>query len=128
MNDKGITPELINDIVKNVKLILNITDSEKDTILVLYTNMICNYILIKTNRRIFPPELKYLAINLIKDKFDSNNSDNPELQTITSMSEYDRTVNFGASDILKSKLELIAQNQIKENEQLINRYKLLYKS
>lgn len=127
-DNNGITPQLIQFIVTNVKLILGITDTSEDTLLTLYATMICNNILIKTNRRVFPEDLKFVVINLVKDKFDSNNKADPELSTIQSMSEYDRSVSFGASDILKSRLNLIAQKQLDENESLINRYRLLYKS
>ena len=97
-------------------------------VLTLYIEIICNNILIETNRRIFPEPLKYVVIDLVKDKFDSNNTENPELNTIKSMSEYDRTVSFGASSILQSKLELLAQQQVRENLNLINKFKLLYRS
>ena len=97
-------------------------------LLTLYIKMICNNILIKTNRRMFPPDLKYVVVNLTKDKFDSNNKSDPELQIIKSMSEYDRSVNFGTSDTLQTRLNLIAQKQLDENEQLINRFKLLYRT
>ena len=97
-------------------------------LLTLYIRMICENILIKTNRRIFPEPLKNVVINLVKDKFDSNNTNNPELNSIKSMSEYDRTVSFGASSTLETRLNLIAQKQLDENEQLINKFKLLYRT
>ena len=126
--DNGITQELITDILNNVKLILGIEDTSKDALLTLYINIICNNILIATNRRIFKKELKYVVINLVVDKFDENNARNTEdIQTIQSMSEYDRSVNFGVNDILKARLNAIAIKQLDENEKLINRYKLLYR-
>lgn len=126
--DNGITQELITDILNNVKIILGINDTEKDELLTLYINIICNNILIATNRRKFVKELKYVVINLVIDKFDENNTRNIEdIQTIQSMSEYDRSVNFGVSDILKSRLNAIATKQLEENQKLINRYKLLYR-
>lgn len=126
--DNGITQELIIDILNNVKIILGINDTEKDELLTLYINIICNNILIATNRRKFVKELKYVVINLVIDKFDENNARNIEdIQTIQSMSEYDRSVNFGVSDILKSRLNAIATKQLEENQKLINRYKLLYR-
>lgn len=126
--DNGITQELITDILNNVKIILGINNTEKDELLTLYINIICNNILIATNRRKFVKELKYVVINLVIDKFDENNARNIEdIQTIQSMSEYDRSVNFGVSDILKSRLNAIATKQLEENQKLINRYKLLYR-
>ena len=127
-NDKGITSELITDILINTKLLLNIADNAQDTLLISYINMICNNILIKTHRRTFIPELKYVVINLVKDKFDSNNSNNPDLTAIQSMSEAGRSVNFGASDIVATRLNAIARKQIEENESLIREYKLLYRT
>lgn len=126
--DNGITQELINFIVTNAKVILGITDTSKDNLLTLYATMLCNNVLIKINRRKFPEALKYVMIDLVKDKFDSNNKEDPELKTIQSMSEYDRSVSLGASDILKARLNLIAQRQLDENEKIINKFKLLYKS
>lgn len=127
-NDSGITEGLIQDILKNVKLVLGISDTSKDDLLTLYINMMCNNILILTNRRVFVKELKYVVINLVVDKFDTNNARNIEdIQTIQSMSEYDRTVNFGVSDILRARLNALAQKQLEENQTLINRYKLLYR-
>ena len=159
-NDRGITEELIKEILDNVCLILDIKepvepilpenptteqqtaydkakaeyDKEKEeydniiALLTLYIKMICSNILIKTNRRMFPPDLKYVVINLVKDKFDSNNKSDPELQIIKSMSEYDRSVNFGVADTLQTRLNLIAERQLNENESLINKFKLLYKT
>ena len=123
----GITPELITDILQNVKIMEGITDEKQDQLLTLYINMICNNILIKTNRRIFVPELKYVVINLVKDKYDTLQKDT-ELQSIQSMSEYDRSVTFGVSEPIKYKLNLIAERQLDENEKLINKYKLLYRT
>jgi len=128
MEDNGITPELINFIVTNVKVILGITDTSEDNLLTLYTKMLCNNVLIKLNRRRFPEALKYVMVDLVKDKFDSNNKEDPELKAIQSMTEYDRSVSLGASDVLKTRLNLIAKQQLDANEQVINRYKLLYKS
>ena len=126
--DNGITQELITDILNNVKILLGLEDTSKDTLLTLYITILCNNILIKTNRRVFPKQLKYVVINLTVDMFDMNNSRNIEdIQTIQSMSEYDRSVNFGVSDILKARLNAIAIKQLDENEKLINRYKLLYR-
>ena len=125
-NDKGITDELINDILMNVKLML--PDKQvNDKLLILYIKMMCNNILVKTNRRIFIPELKYVVIDFVKDKFDVN-TDDANLKSIMSMSEYDRSVNFGITEVLKNKLNLIAQKQLQDNESLINKYKLLYRT
>ena len=126
-NDRGITPELITDILNNIKLLRNITDSSKDTLITLYIKAVCTNILIKTNRRMFVPDLKYVVMDLVMDMYDSL-IDDKELGSIKSMSEYDRTVTFGMEEHLKYKLDLIAKKQLEDNEKLINRYKLLYRT
>lgn len=126
-NDNGITIELINEILTNVKVALGIVDNTKDTLLTLYINIICNNLLARTHRRKFIPELKYIVITLVEDKFNVNNKDNPDLTAIQSMSEAGRSVNFGASNIVATKLNMIAQKQLDENEALIREFKLLYK-
>lgn len=95
-------------------------------LIVLYIKMICNNILIKTRRRVFPRELKDVVVNLVVDKFNSNIPDS-EIQQIQSMSEYDREVSFGVSNITRTKLEMIAKKQIEENYDLIKEYRLLYR-
>jgi len=95
-------------------------------LLTLYITMICRNILIKTRRRVFPRELKDVVVNLVVDKFNSNTSDE-DMQQIQSMSEYDRTVNFGVSSVTRTKLEMLARKQIEENEELIKEYRLLYR-
>ena len=126
--NNGITQELINFILTNVKLMLGIEDASQDSLLTLYINIICHNFLIRVNRRVFPEKAKYLMIDLVKDKFDSNNTTDPQLQAIQSMSEYDRTVNFGVTSTVANKLNLIAQKQLDNNEILINKFKLLYKT
>lgn len=126
--NNGITPKLINEILTNVKVMLGIENTQQDTLLTLYINIICNNLLVRTHRRIFPEKLKYLVIDLVKNKFDANNKDNPDLKAIQSMSEAGRTVNFGASSVTATRLDLIAQKQLDENEALIREFKLLYRT
>lgn len=125
-NDRGITDKLIDEIVEYVKLTSTI---DNDEVLRVYTEAICTNILIKTNRRMFTPELKYVVMTLVKDKFIEENTDiNNDAQSIQSMSEDGRTVNFGVSDLMKAKLNLLAEKQITENENIIGKFKLLYKT
>ena len=137
-NDNGITTQLIQDILNSVKLSQGLTDTSKDNLLIMYINKICNNILIKTNRKIFMPELKYVVIDLVNNAYimylnnlkginDINNSNN----SIQSMSEAGRNVSFGATNIsndLANKLNLLTQKQLEENELIINKFKLLYKT
>ena len=127
-NDKGITGVLIDEIMQAVKIINGITGSNLDELLTIYIKAICTNILIKTNRRKFPPDLKYVAIDLVRDKFSLTDADNPDLNAIKSMSEAGRSVTFGATDVIKARLELLAEKQITDNEKLINKFKLLYKT
>lgn len=127
-NDKGVTSDLINFIIANVKLIHGITDTTQDNLLIAYTNIICNNLLIRTHRRMFDENMKYLVINLVADKFDVNNTNNPDLKAIQSLSEAGRSVNFGASNILTTRLNLIAHKQLDENESIIKEFRLLYRT
>lgn len=136
--DDGISIELIRDILNEVKMSQGLTDTSKDNIIIMYINQICHKILIKTNRRIFVPKLKYVVTDLVNNAYimylnnlkginDINNSSN----SIQSMSEAGRSVSFGATNIsgdLANKLNLLAQKQLEENELLINKFKLLYKT
>ena len=149
-NDNGITYKLINEILENVCLLNNIEEPEvpaqnadasvvtkyneelkvyqhQINIITYYIKAICNNILIETNRRKFVPELKYVVINLVNDQLISDKSID-EFQSIQSMSEAGRSVNFGVSNELAQKLNLLAQKQLNENELLISKYRLLYKS
>lgn len=142
-NDGGISTTLINEILETICTLNNISEPEEGIadyeklhkeyenqvdIITLYIKAICTNILIKTNRRIFVPELKYVVIDLVNDKLNSTDKSIQDLQSIQSMSEAGRSVNFGVSGVLQTKLNLIVQKQLNENETLINRYKLLYKS
>lgn len=125
-NDGGITDELVDEIIGYVRTVANIDNEE---ILQIYVRAICTNILIKTNRRMFTPELKYVVMDLVIDKFNNNNtSSNNDLQSIQSMSEDGRTVNFGVSNVIVNKLNLLAQKQIQDNENMIGKFKLLYKT
>lgn len=127
--DNGITDELLNDILQNVKLILNIKDSSTDKLLLFYINSLCVNMLTKTNRRIFLSEMKYVIIDLVIDKYSGikNIVDGNDLSSIQSMSEAGRSVNFGVPTVIASRLSLLAQQQLNENTLLINKFKLLYK-
>lgn len=126
-NKNGITDELINEILANVKLIKAITDSSKDELLTLYIKAVCNNILIKIHRRVFPEQLKYVVTDLVIDKMFGEQS-SEELKSIQSMSEFDRSVNFGVSDDILARLNIIAKKQVEENMHLIFEFRLPYKT
>lgn len=121
-----ISNELMDFILNNVELYLGENTYDKKLI-VLYINMLCQNIIIQTNRNKFPEALRYLVIDLVKDKFDINKPDS-EIQSVQSMSETGRSINFGTSGVLATKLNLIAQKQLEEHTSLINRYRLVYRT
>lgn len=150
-NDGGISATLINEIVENICLLNNIqepedlpqnpTDKQMEQyetdlkqyqytidLLTLYIKATCQEILIKTNRRIFVPELKYVVIDLVNDKYNNKDLSGDGLQSIQSMSEAGRSVNFGVSNVIANKINLLVKKQIEDNQSMINKYKLLYKS
>lgn len=133
-DDRGITDILIDEILTNVELLLKIDANEKEyeykiEVITLYIRIICNEILILTNRTTFPTDLKYLVVTMVVDTFngDSINSDLQSM-SIQSMSEAGRSVNFGTSGVIQTRLQLLAQEEISKNNKLINRYKLLYRT
>lgn len=125
-DNNGITEELIQEILANSKILLNITNTEKDNLLTLYIISLCNNILIKTNRKVFPKELKYIVANLVVDKFNFDLPDK-DLQQIQRIEEYDRQVEFQVPDVTRARLEIMAKKQLEEYDSLINKYKLLYR-
>lgn len=127
--DNILSKDTFNFILEEViKLLPEIKPGEK-SILEFYINKICNDILIKTNRNSFPIGLKHLVIQLTLDAFEIYKADNIEdKQSIQSMSETGRTVNFGVSDTWKTKYQILINKQLNDNEKLINRYRLLYKT
>lgn len=104
------------------------TEAEEQ-LLKYYIEDVCMKITIRTNRNKFPTDLKYLAINLVNQAFNLHKIDyNNEQQSIQSMSETGRSVTFGETDNQKTKYQLLIEQQLKDNELLINRYRLLYKT
>ena len=125
-DENVISSELMEFILNNVELYLGENTYDKKLI-ILYINMLCQNIIIQTNRHKFPEALRYLVIDLVKDKFDINKPDS-EIQSVQSMSETGRSINFGTSGVLASKLNLIAQKQLEEHTSLIDSYRLVYRT
>lgn len=93
-------------------------------------NKLVQQIVIMTNRNTFPTDLKYLVIDLVENAYSVIKSDTDPssvTQNITSMSEAGRSVSFGATAMWQTKYNLLMEQQLKTNETLINKYKLLYK-
>ena len=131
--DRGITDELINEILDIVLLQLPVKETDVDydkviSILTIYINAICLKLLIKTNRRMFIPDLKYVVSDLVVNQYinylgnlnvlNAVNADGT-ISQIQSMSEAGRSVTYGTaevSNISASKLNLLAEKQLEENE------------
>ena len=126
MDNKIIDNQTYQFILQNVKLLnTNISDNLAE----FFINKAITEIVIKTNRNKFPNDLKYLVVDMVNDFYMENKtiSDVSNNQVIQSMSEDGRSVNFGLDDLSKMKLQAFIQQKLKDNETLINRYKLLYK-
>lgn len=142
-NDRGITPQLINEILETVCILLDINKPEiHDTaeyrqlqkeyeytiqILTIYIQTMCNKLLILTNRKIFTPNLKYIIIDLIVDKYNVKKLSSEDKSSIQNMSEAGRSVTFGVSSIIAHNINAIVDSQLQQNSNLINKFKLLYK-
>lgn len=113
-------------ILNNVKLL---NPDVKEEILKFYINKAIQEITIKTNRIKFPDDLRYLVIDLINDMFAINNmnTNSQEAQSIKSMTEQDRKVDFGLDSYSQTRFNLLLQQKLLDNEKLINRYRLMYK-
>lgn len=101
-----------------------------DNYIIIYLiNKLVQQIVIMTNRNQFPKDLKYLAVDLVENSFSVIKSENdPSVnQNINSMSEAGRSVSFGATVSWQAKYNSLLEQQMKTNESLINKYKLLYK-
>lgn len=113
-------------ILNNVKLL---NPDVKEEILKFYINKAIQEITIKTNRIKFPDDLKYLVIDLVNDMLAINNmnTNSQEAQSIKSMTEQDRKVDFGLDSYSQTRFNLLLQQKLLDNEKLINRYRLMYK-
>ena len=113
-------------ILNNAKL-LNSNIDEK--ILKFYIDKTIQEITIKTNRNNFPSDLKYLVIELLNDALSINNMNESATanQSIKSMSEGDRKVDFGLDSYSQARFNLLLEQKLNDNAKLINRYRLMYK-
>ena len=139
MDSKIIDEETFLFIYKNVCIFNNIPytnddidnpDISGDNYKVIYLiNKTAQQIVILTNRNQFPTDLKYLVVDLVNNAYGviSADADPSSVQGITSMSEAGRSISYGASQSWQSKYNMLLEQQMKTNESLINKYKLLYK-
>lgn len=130
MEENEIDDKLFNFILTNIKLIIPEDSNVNEEVIKLYINKTCHDLTVKTNRNEFPEGLKYLVIDIVSDivnlSIQETNANNN--QNIQSMSETGRSVTFGASDTTKTKINLMYQQKLEDNEKLINKYRLLYKT
>lgn len=138
-NIEPIPSKIIDDIVDMVKVLLKIEDLPKEATkeqmdnyynkiqtLNLYAKILCNNILIYTNRKKLPEELKYVIVDLIVDRYSIDNQAQAG-QFLQSMSEAGRSITYGTTQSAQTKLDLIARQQIAQNQAVLNRYRLVYK-
>ena len=126
MDIKVIDTNTYGFIVNNIKLL---NPDVNEEIIKFYIDKVIQEITIKTNRIKFPSDLKYLVIDLVNDTFAINkmNTNSQESQSIKSMSEQDRKVDFGIDSYSQTRFNLLLQQKLEDNQKLINRYRLLYK-
>lgn len=139
MLDNKIDKDVLLFIYKNVCIFNNLDwddtdlddeylDGEQYKVLYIIEKLV-QEIIIRTNREKFPTDLKYLVVDLANNAYSVvKNESNPDTnQNINSMSEAGRSVSFGATQTWQTKYQLLLDQQMKVNESLINKYKLLYK-
>lgn len=125
--------ELIDDILKDFKLMNDIEDTDKDSLYTLYIKKSIQTILNLTNRIVLPEELKYVVLDMVNEFYNEKlqqNSSNIEASTyIKQVSEEGRTVQFGNMSELQLNSLLSAQinYQLSLRTKEIYRYRLLYK-
>lgn len=125
--------ELVDDILKDFKLMNDIEDTDKDSLYILYIKKSIQTILNLTNRIVLPEELKYVVLDMVNEFYNEKlqqNSSNIEASTyIKQVSEEGRTVQFGNMSELQLNSLLSAQinYQLSLRTKEIYRYRLLYK-
>lgn len=126
--------EIINDILKDFKLLNSIDNSNNDNLFMLYIKKAVQIILNLTNRYKFPEELRYVVLDLAEDFYTNNSilgkiTNSETTGNIKSISEAGRQVTFGSAE--ESTINSLLSNYINQQLQMrmkeIYRYKLLYK-
>lgn len=103
-------------------------DGEQYKIIYLINKMVQKIVNL-TNRSQFPEPLKYLVVDLVINDYMliTREAEPSTNQNINSMSEAGRSVSFGATDTWKTKYNMLLEQNIKDNQSQINKFKLLYK-
>lgn len=110
------------EIVKNAKLLLGINDDSYDEILTLYAEMVEQSILNYCNRVVAPPELRFVAAQMVADMYSQNNTADGKTGGVSSVSEAGRTVSFNSSSI-----QALIDNKLAERKEQLSSYRLLYR-
>lgn len=126
--------ELIGIILKDFKLVNNITNNQNDDLFRVYIKKAIQSILNLTNRYEFPEELIYVVLDLVNEFYNDNSilstiTNSQSSESIKSITEKDRTVEFGNSSesTINSLLSAYINDKLQLRIKEINRYRLLYK-
>ena len=126
--------EIINDILKDFKLLNSIDNSNNDNLFILYIKEAVQRILNLTNRYKFPEELRYVVLAIAEDFYTNNAilkkiTNSETTGNIKSISEAGRQVTFGNAEesTINSLLSDYINQQLQMRMKEIYRYRLLYK-
>ena len=94
--------ELIEDILEDFKTLNGITNGSNDDLFILFIKKSVQSILNLTNRYDFPPELRYVVLDIAQDFYTGENTLTTILNggadgSIKSISEEGRSVTFGSA-------------------------------
>ena len=120
--------EIINDILKDFKLLNSIDNPNNDNLFILYIKEAVQQILNLTNRYKFPEELRYVVLDIAEDFYTNNAilkkiTNSETTGNIKSISEAGRQVTFGSAE--ESTINSLLSNYI--NQQLQMRMKEIYR-
>lgn len=126
--------ELIGIILKDFKLVNNISNNQNDDLFRVYIKKAIQSILNLTNRYEFLEELIYVVLDLVNEFYNDNSilstiTNSQSSESIKSITEKDRTVEFGNSSesTINSLLSVYINDKLQLRIKEINKYRLLYK-
>lgn len=134
--NKEAFEKLITDIIKDFKTENNITDSVNDDLFNLYAKKAVSSILNLTNRIKFPPELKYMVLDIMNDYYSEKSAKSLVINTesnasgsIKEIEEDGRKVIYqdNSDTTINSLISLDIANRLDMRKREIYRYRLLYK-
>ena len=134
--NKEAFEKLITDIIKDFKTENNIADSVNDDLFNLYARKAVRSILNLTNRIKFPPELKYMVLDIMNDYYSEKSAKSLVINTesnasgsIKEIEEDGRKVIYqdNSDTTINSLISLDIANRLDMRKREIYRYRLLYK-